>query len=111
MGVAKKIDCPYLDGIVDLTDERRDHIELKHPELVPGRLHWLFETLLEPAVIVRSRTWDGARLFVRRYDSPGRTRFVVVVVATDPPDNERHWIVTAYLSRDLPKGVIEWPRS
>jgi len=96
---------------VELTDERWSHIEAKHSELLPRRLDGLVETLLEPSWILRSRIWDRARLFVRRYDSTGRAQFVVVVVVTDLPLNQRHWIVTACLSRDMPKGVIEWPRS
>jgi hypothetical protein len=79
--------------------------------MLPGRLDWLAGTLSDPDLVVQSRTWDQARLFLRGYHEQERSRYAVVVVVTDRSGNRRRWITTAYVSRDLPKGTIEWRRS
>jgi len=103
--------CPFLHDRVELTEERRRHIEAKHSELLPRRLAWMAETLLKPESVVHSMKSDRVRLFVREYDDGGRRRWVVTAVVTDFDPDPRRWIVTAYLARNPPRGFLEWQRS
>jgi hypothetical protein len=41
----KKFPCPYLNGDVELTDEREAHIAEMHPDLLPEYLLQLAQTL------------------------------------------------------------------
>lgn len=41
-------ECPILYGVVELTDEREEHIASEHPDLLPERLDELTLTLAEP---------------------------------------------------------------
>lgn len=40
--------CPYLNGEVELTDEREEHIAQTHPDLLPEHLPQLKQTLADP---------------------------------------------------------------
>jgi len=40
--------CPYLNGEVELTDEREAHITQTHPDLLPEYLPQLKQTLENP---------------------------------------------------------------
>jgi len=42
------LSSPYLQGQVELTDERRSHIERRHPELLSAHSDRLVETVLDP---------------------------------------------------------------
>jgi len=103
--------CPYLQGEVELTDERESHIADQHPDLLPEHRDKIAETLADPDQIRRSARFNNARLFTRWFDNVREGKHIVVVVVTDPAPNERHWIVTAYIARKLAGGVIEWTRS
>jgi hypothetical protein len=46
--------CPYLEGNVELTDERKLHIAERHPELLPEHLEWIVETLANPDQVRKS---------------------------------------------------------
>lgn len=46
--------CPYLDGEVELSDEREAHIAETHPDLLPEYLRQLEQTLLNPDEVRRS---------------------------------------------------------
>jgi predicted AAA+ superfamily ATPase len=52
---------------IRLTHERQEHIETDHPEM-SGQIGKVQETLLNPDIIVRSRTDPGAELFYRHYN-------------------------------------------
>jgi hypothetical protein len=56
---------PYLGSKVELTEERRLHIEVRHPDLLPQFRARLAEVLLDPDQIRRSRRLPTARLFSR----------------------------------------------
>jgi hypothetical protein len=103
--------CPYLEHDVELTEERRRHILVRHPEVLPRYERRIRETLLAPECVVVRHVPTPARLFVRWYDTPGFGRYVVVVVVTDRGEPDRHWIVTAYTGHDLPDGELEWQPS
>lgn len=103
--------CPYLGGSVELTDERRQHILQKHPELIPEHFAYLAKTLADPDEVRRDRRFPGSRIFSRWFREAKGGKFVVGVVVSDPPPAERHWIVTAYIARALVPGDIEWKRA
>jgi len=85
----RRFQCPWLRGDVELTQEREQHIQERHPD-------------------VRA---DAARLFSRWYTDVRSGRHVVVVVLSEPSLSARNWIVTAYSTRSLAVGEIEWRRS
>ena len=95
-----RFSCPALGGEVELTDERADHIALRHPDLLPEHLAALGETIREPDDLLRAFVGDK-RLFVRWTDTIRGGRYVVAGGVSEGP---RHWIVTAYLTRRPPTG-------
>ena len=103
--------CPYLRGMVELTEERERHIAEHHPDLLPAHLNAIVETLADPDTVRRSARFESARLFARWFDAVRGGKFVVVVVLTDKGPADRHWIVTAYIARRLTGGEVEWQRS
>jgi hypothetical protein len=106
--VSVYFDCPYLGERVELTDERRGHIERHHPDLKSFNADYLAGTLSRPDRIRRSRRDDRARLFSRCYDDL-QGKHVVIVVISEPTG--RHWIVTSYVARKLEEGEVEWQKS
>jgi hypothetical protein len=105
-----KFPCPYLNASVELTHERELHIAQHHPDLLPQYRNQLAETLADPDQVRRSRRMEDARLFSRWYDMIGGGKYVVVVVITDE-NARRNWVVTAYMTRRMAGGEIEWKRS
>lgn len=102
--------CPYLDGEIELSEERERPIAERHPDLLPQYRDRLAETLRDPDEVRRSVRAATAKLFSRCYhDSRGRGRHVVVVVVSDL-GRRRHWIITAYMARRLAQGDLEWSR-
>jgi hypothetical protein len=104
--------CPYLDGNVELTDERAEHIAGRHPDLWPEYRERVAETLEAPDEVRKSRRMANARLISRWFESVREGKHVVVVVVSDQdPPGKRHWIITAYLARKLAGGPVEWKRN
>ena len=93
-----------------MTIERERHIEEKHRELWLAHRDKIAEVLADPELIRRRGHAPPERLFSRLYTDLGRGRHVVVVVVTQNRNGARHWIVTAYMARRLPRGGIEWRR-
>ncbi len=56
--------CPYLDGEVELTEERERHISKRHPELLPKFQERMAQTLANPDEVRRSARLGNARLFL-----------------------------------------------
>lgn len=106
-----KFACPYLTSEVELTEERERHIAERHPELLPEYRNRIGETLAAPEQVRRSARFGNARLFSRWYTDVKSGKHVVVVVVSDPDVLNRHWIVTAYVARNLAEGEVEWKRS
>lgn len=106
----KIFDCPYLDGIIELSAEREAHIAQNHPDLLPEYATQLADTLNAPDEVRRSNRFANARMFCRWFDSVRMGKFIVVVVISDGETSNRHWIVTAYISRKLTHGVSEWKK-
>jgi hypothetical protein len=102
--------CPYLNAGVELTDEREQHIRDKHPELLPAYRVYLIQTLAEPDEVRKDSRFPNSLLFSHWFPDVKEGKFVVVVVVTDPPPAERHWIVTSYVARQLSGGTVTWKR-
>lgn len=79
----ERFPCPYLDGEVELTDERSQHIVETHPNLLPENRERIAETLENPDRVTRSLTFENTRLFSKYYDIARRRRYAVVVVVSD----------------------------
>ena len=102
--------CPYLNALVELTEERELHIAEHHPDLLPYYFDAVAETLADPDQVRRSQRMEEARLFSQWYDIIKVGKHVVVVVITDT-NSHRNWVVTAYLARRIAGGEVEWKRS
>jgi len=103
--------CPYLNAPVELTAERERHIAERHPDLLPEHRDQLAETLAAPDLVRRSARFGNARLFSRWYTDLKRGKHVVVVVVSEAKTSNRHWVITAYLTKTLAKGEVEWKRN
>jgi hypothetical protein len=105
------LSCPYLGAEVELSEERERHISAHHPDLLPAHRSRIEETIADPDMIRRSNRVGNARLFTKWFADIRGGRFVIVVVVHDPGLEKRPWIITAYLSRKLKEGEIEWERN
>jgi hypothetical protein len=106
----KIFDCPYLDGIVELNAERETHIVSNHPDLLPEYANQIAETLKDPDEVRSSNRFGNARMFCRWFESVRMGKFIIAVVISEGETSNRHWIVTAYISRKLAHGAIEWKK-
>ena len=91
---------------IRLTSERLDHI-LEHPEMA-GMEPAIEETLLGPERVVQSLSDTGVHLYYRVYFRTvvgGKFLCVVIKIAEDSP-----FILTAYLTDRIKKGVTLWPK-
>ena len=92
---------------IRLTDERLEHIEVDHPEM-SGQIDRIQETLLNPDIIVRSRTDPDVELFYRHYKrTPVTEKYLCVVVKVLTDDI---FIITAYFTDKVKRGEILWKR-
>ena len=107
----KTFPCPYLKGEVELNDEREAHIAKTHPDLLPEYLPQLGQTLADPDQVRRSLRMSGARMFYRWFDDVKQGKYLAVVVVSESAPTERNWIITAYITRRLSNGEIEWQKS
>lgn len=99
--------CPYLSGEVELTDERKRHIQNNHPDLLPEYHGAIADTLYAPDQVRESIRFASARMFSRWFDNIKDGKHVVVVVVSDVITGNRHWIITAYIARKLAEGGVE----
>jgi len=103
--------CPYLKGEVELSDERELHIAHSHPDLLPEHLRQIELTLAAPEQVRRSLRMSAARMFYRRFDEVRQGKYVVVIVVSETTPVMRHWIITAYMTRRLANGEVEWRKN
>ena len=103
--------CPYLQTEVELTEERERHIAERHPDLLLEHRMCIADTLADPDQVRRSTHLRNARLFTRWFDTVRGGKYVVVVAVTDVAASRRHWVITAYMARQLTEGDIEWAKS
>lgn len=103
--------CPYLKGEVELTDEREAHIAHTHPDLLPEYLMQIGQTLADPDFVRSSVRMGSARLFCRWFAEIRHGKYIIVVVVSEAVPEKRHWVITAYITRRLAGGEIEWRKS
>jgi hypothetical protein len=92
---------------IRLTLERREHIEADHPEMF-GQIDKIENTLLNPDIIVKSRTDPQVELFYRYYKAAlVAEKYLCVVVKILDDDL---FIITAYFTDTIRGGEILWER-
>ena len=108
----RRFPCPFLAGEVELTDERLAHIRGGHPELISEAVDRIARALADPDEIRTDPRFAGTHLFSRWFDDLLSGKIMVVAVVADEtgPHERRHWVVTAYVTRRLSQGVVEWSR-
>ena len=91
---------------IRLTDERLKHI-LDHPEM-SGMMEAIKETLLHPERVMLSISDEDARLYYRFYfGTKVGNKYLCVVVKIGTDDA---FVLTAYLTDMIKKGVLIWPK-
>lgn len=92
---------------IRLSFERMEHIEFDHPEM-GGQVGKIHVTLINPDMIVRSKTDTDVELFYRHYDTtPVTEKYLCVVVKILGSDL---FIITAYFTDTIKKGIILWTK-
>ncbi|TRT86816.1 MAG: hypothetical protein EWV63_09850 [Microcystis aeruginosa Ma_OC_H_19870700_S124] len=86
--------CSYLEVEVELTDEREQHIIVRHPGTLPDYEEQLAQTLADPDLIRSSDHDEKALLFSKWFSTIRTGRFLIVVVVSQS-NLSRHWIVTS----------------
>ena len=99
--------CPHFADTVECTDERYAHILEGHSDLVLRYWERVSETLAYPNRVFRSDQDPNGTVFIRWYDDLEKN--ILAVVISDA--NGRHWLITAYMTRKMPKGEVLWVRS
>ena len=109
----KTFACPYLGGEVEFSDERASHIAETHPELLPQHEDQIGTLPGHPDQVRRSRRFANARLFSKWYDDllTGETPGCGRAVGDKASPRAEIWVVTAYVTRRIPEGDVEWERS
>ena len=92
---------------IRLSHERKEHIEIDHPEM-SGQIDKVQEVLLEPDMIVRSKVDSEVELFYRHYKiTPVTEKYLCVVVKVLTNDL---FIITAYFTDVIKRGEPLWKR-
>ena len=92
---------------IRLTDERQEHIESDHPEM-SDQIAKVRRTLLNPDIIIRSKTDPEAELFYRHYNTtPVTKKYLCVVVKSIIEDL---FIITVYFTDSIKRGEILWEK-
>lgn len=87
-------------GEVELTEERKSHIILKHPEL-KTHIKKISQVLSSPDTIRRSKFDKEALLFYKYFDKIKGGKYINVTVKK----NERNFILTAYITDRIRAGI------
>jgi len=92
---------------IRLTTERQEHIESDHPEML-GQMAKIRDALVNPDIIISSRTDPDVELFYRHYNiTPVTEKFLCVVVKVLTADA---FIITAYFTNTIKRGEILWKK-
>jgi hypothetical protein len=92
---------------IRLTDERQEHIESDHPEM-SDQIAKVRETLLNPDIIIRSKTDPEAELLYRHYNTtPVTEKYLCVVVKSIIEDL---FIITADFTDSIKRGETLWEK-
>ena len=90
---------------IRLTDERKEHIETDHPEML-GQIGNIRCTLANPEHIIRSNVDANVEMFYRYFDiTPVTKKYLCIVVKVMADD---HFIVTAYFTDTIKRGEMLW---
>lgn len=95
--------CPFYKGKVELTEERKQHISMRHPDLLPIHQNLIPLVLDKPDKIRSSKHFPKAKLFSRWFEKLNGGKHLVVVVVSGSIPESRNWIITAYITRKLTK--------
>ena len=100
--------CPYFDAwFVETTDERYRHVLSNHEDFALARWNRAGETIQDPDLVIEGEQDNNTVMLYRWYDDIGKN--VMVAVRTDP--GGRHWLATAYMTRDISRGNLLWAKS
>ena len=92
---------------IRLTSERQEHIENDHPEM-SGQIDKIHDTLLNPDIIVRSRTDSNVELFYQHYKTtPISEKYLCIIVKILVDDL---FIITAYFTDTIKRGEVLWKK-
>ena len=92
---------------IRLTGEREEHIESDHPEM-SDQIAKVRGALLNPDMIIRSKTDPEAELFYRHYNTtPVTKKYLCVVVKSIIEDL---FIITAYFTDSIKRGETLWEK-
>ena len=95
------------DRSIRLTEERRQHLEIEHPEMT-GQVPRITETLANPDKVVQSRTDTTVELFYKHYQvTPVTDKFLCIVIKALPDDL---FIITAYYTDTVKRGEVLWEK-
>ncbi|MCK4234565.1 hypothetical protein KAX75_09055 [candidate division WOR-3 bacterium] len=92
---------------IRLTDERKEHIEIDHPEMIK-QTNKIKNTLLNPDIIIKSITDPEVELFFRHYEStPVTEKYLCVIVKVLENDL---FIITAFFTDTIKRGETLWKK-
>ena len=92
---------------IRLTDERQAHIKVDHPEM-SGQIDKIQDTLLNPDIVIRSKTDPDVELFYQHYDiTPVTEKYLCVVIKVLAGDL---FIITTYFTDTIKKGEVLWKK-
>jgi hypothetical protein len=74
-------------------------------------LDLIADTLSDPDEVRCDVRFENTLLFSRWFPILRKGSFAVVAVVTDTFPQERHWIVTAYISKKITQGETIWTRN
>ena len=92
---------------IKLTAERKEHIEIIHPEM-RGQVDKLSETLENPDMIIKTKADPTVELFFRNYDDTPVTKKYLCVAVKVLGSNL--FIITAFFTSAIKSGEILWKR-
>lgn len=102
-----KIIQDYQNRNIRFTDDRKNHIEQDHPEML-NQYDKIKDTLKSPLIIVRSKTDNEVELFYKKYSrTPVADKYLCVVVKSCIDDS---FIITSYFTDTIKKGEILWKK-
>ena len=66
--------------------------------------------MFDPDSIRKSARYQNARIFTKYFDNIRNGKYIAVVILSDAIPEQRDWIITAYITRKLNGGEIEWEK-
>lgn len=101
----EKFNCSYLNLFVELTYERKIHIQTYHPDLSKyfGKIS---EILLTPDEVRQSIYDKEVIIFYKYFSEIKNGKFISVVVKT----GIRNFILTSYLTDKIKGGEVLWKK-